>query len=128
MPPATANGPRRRTIFGRTDRDVVLTMYAESWRQRIETNAAPGPIRDAKQSTYVDPLVTVSLRSDGTVEGVKFDRSSGSPEIDEAIRQMVMKLGPYGAFPPDLAREYDVIDIRRIWTFDVAVRLFSGGR
>jgi len=30
---------------------------------------------------------------------------------------------PYPAFPPNLAREYDVIEIRRTWLFDVAIRL-----
>jgi hypothetical protein len=30
---------------------------------------------------------------------------------------------PYQAFSPELAREFDVIEIRRTWYFDVAVRL-----
>jgi hypothetical protein len=31
---------------------------------------------------------------------------------------------PYPAFAPALAREYDVIEIRRTWHFEVAVRLY----
>jgi len=50
------------------------------------------------------------------------------PAIDEAVRLIVQKLAPYSAFPPDVAREYDVIEIRRVWTFETAVRLFAGGR
>jgi hypothetical protein len=30
---------------------------------------------------------------------------------------------PYQAFPPGLAREFDVIEVRRTWSFDMAVRL-----
>jgi len=30
---------------------------------------------------------------------------------------------PYQVFPPGLAREYDVIEIRRTWHFDDAIRL-----
>ena len=30
----------------------------------------------------------------------------------------------YQAFAPGLAREYDVIEIRRTWYFDSAVRLY----
>jgi hypothetical protein len=30
---------------------------------------------------------------------------------------------PYEAFPPALAREYDVVEIRRTWHFDTAIRL-----
>jgi outer membrane biosynthesis protein TonB len=119
---------RRKTLFARTDRDMVAAMYAEGWRQKIETNATLDRLREVAKQTHIDPLVTVSLRSDGSVEAVTFDRSSGVPEIDEAIRAIVLKLSPYSSFPADVAREYDVLDIRRVWTFDVAVRLFAGGR
>ena len=30
---------------------------------------------------------------------------------------------PYQRFPPALARDFDVIEIRRTWQFDTAVRL-----
>jgi hypothetical protein len=45
-------------------------------------------------------------------------------DIDEAVRRIVESQLPYQAFPPALAREYDVIEIRRTWHFDVAVRLY----
>jgi TonB family protein len=103
-------------------------MYAEGWRQRIEMNAVVDDLKQSKDKPHVDPLVTVALRRDGSVEGVTFNRSSGVPEYDEAVRQIVLRLSPYGAFPPDVAREYDVIEIRRVWTFETALRLFAGGR
>jgi hypothetical protein len=40
------------------------------------------------------------------------------------VRRIVQSQAPYLAFPPALAREYDVIEIRRSWHFDMAVRLF----
>jgi hypothetical protein len=46
------------------------------------------------------------------------------PAIDEAIRRIVESQTPYQAFPPGLAREFDVIEIRRTWIFDTAVRLY----
>ena len=85
-------------------------------------------IKAAKTKEYVDPVVTVGLRSDGTVESVTINRSSGVPELDEAVKAIVKKLAPYSAFPPELAREYDIVEIRRVWTLDVAIRLFAGGR
>ena len=101
-------------------------MYAEGWRQRIEMNAEFELISKAKTRPYVDPIVTVALRSDGSVESVTFVRSSGVPEIDAAVTAIVQKLSPYAAFPPDVASEYDVVEIRRLWTLDRAVRLFAG--
>jgi hypothetical protein len=127
-PPPPPPNVRRRTLLSRTDRNIVLTMYAEGWRQRIEMSAALDQLIAAKDKAHVDPVVTVAMRSDGSVEGVTFNRSSGVPEIDDAIARIVRSLAPYGAFPPDLASEYDVIEIRRVWTFDTALRLFAQGR
>ncbi|MEY4412913.1 MAG: hypothetical protein RIQ53_206, partial [Pseudomonadota bacterium] len=69
------------------------------------------------------PTVTVALRSDGSVESVVFVTSSGVPEVDDAIRRMVEAQRPYAVFPPALARLFDVVEIRRTWYFDAAVRL-----
>lgn len=40
-----------------------------------------------------------------------------------AIRRLVLDLAPDPAFAPALARDHDVIEIRRICSFDTAVRL-----
>ena len=69
-------------------------------------------------------MVTVAIRSDGSVEAVTFVVSSGVAEIDEAIRRIVESQRPYPAFPPALGREVDVIEVRRTWYFDSAVRLY----
>jgi hypothetical protein len=55
------------------------------------------------------------------VELVTFDVSSCVAEIDDAIRQIVESHRPYPVFPPSLAREFDVIEIRRTWHFDSAI-------
>jgi hypothetical protein len=55
---------------------------------------------------------------------VTFVVSSGVAELDEAIRRVVQSQMPYQAFSPALARDYDVIEIRRTWYFDVAIRLY----
>ena len=68
--------------------------------------------------------MTVAIRADGSVESVTFVRSSGVPELDAAVRRMVARLAPYPAFPPALSRDYDVVEIRRTWYFDNAVRLY----
>ena len=81
-------------------------------------------VREAAKQPHTDPLVTVALRSDGSVESVTFVQSSGVPAIDDAIRRIVESQKPYQVFPPALARDYDVIEIRRTWHFDVAIRLY----
>ena len=81
-------------------------------------------VREAAKQPHADPLVTVAIRSDGSVESVTFVQSSGVAAIDEAIRRIVDSQTPYQVFPPGLAREFDVIEIRRTWYFDMAIRLY----
>ena len=81
-------------------------------------------VREAAKQPHTDPIVTVAIRSDGSVESVTFVRSSGVAAIDEAIRRIVDSQKPYQAYPPKLAREFDVILIRRTWHFDTAIRLY----
>ena len=72
-------------------------------------------------------MVTVAVRSDGTIETVTLVVSSGVPDIDEAVRRIVQSHAPHLPFPPDLARDYDVAEIRRTWIFDVAAAAMTSG-
>jgi outer membrane biosynthesis protein TonB len=58
------------------------------------------------------------------VEAVTFVTSSGAAEVDEAIRRIVESQRPYPPFPPALARQFDVVEIRRTWTFDAGIGLY----
>ena len=115
---------RRYRLLGRTDPNPEIIAYAEAFGQKIELNMTIEMVREAAKERHNDPLVIVAIRSDGFVESVTFLRSSGVAAIDEAVRRIVASQEPYPMFPPALAREYDVIEIRRSWHFDVAVRLY----
>ncbi len=122
--PATSSSARRGRLFGRTDANAELVLYAEAWSRKIQLNMGFDMVREAAKQPHSDPLVTVAIRSDGSVESVSFVRSSGVPAIDEAIRRIVLSQANYPAFQPALAREYDVVEIRRTWHFDMAIRLY----
>jgi hypothetical protein len=115
---------RRARLWGRTDPNAELVQYAEAWGRKIHLNTLPEVVRDIAQQRHTNPLVTVAVRSDGSVESVTFVLSSGVAAIDDAIRRIVQSHAHYQAFPPGLARDYDVIEIRRTWYFDSAVRLY----
>jgi TonB family protein len=115
---------RRYRLFGRSDPNAELILYAEAWAQKIHLNMTYDLVREAAKQPHTDPVVTVAIRSDGSIESVTFVRSSGVAALDDAIRRVVQSQTPYQAFPPALAREFDVIEIRRTWYFDVAIRLY----
>lgn len=122
--PPSASSIRRGRLFGRSDANAELVLYAEAWSRKIELNQTFELVREAARQPHAEPLVTVAIRSDGSVESVSFVRSSGVPAIDAAVRRIVESQANYPAFPPALAREFDVIEIRRTWRFDMAVRLY----
>ncbi|MFZ6843982.1 TonB C-terminal domain-containing protein [Undibacterium sp. RuTC16W] len=114
---------RRGWLLGRADANADLVLYAEAMSRKIERNMAFDMIREVVKQSHVQPLVTVAIRADGSVEKVTFVVSSGVAAIDDAIRKVVASQAPYPAFTPALARQYDVIEIRRTWIFDVTIRL-----
>jgi hypothetical protein len=121
--PYSLSTARRGRLLGRTHPNSELLLYAEAWALRIQFNTPFDVVREVTKRPHVDPLVTVAIRRDGSVESVTFVLSSGVTEIDEAIRRIVQSQVPYQPFQLGLAREFDVIEIRRTWHFDVAVRL-----
>jgi len=120
----SSSSARRYRLFGRTDPNAELILYAEAWARKIQLNMTFDMVREAAKQPHTDPLVTVAIRSDGSVESVTFVKSSGVAALDEAIRRVVHSQTPYQVFPPGLAREFDVIEIRRTWYFDIAIRLY----
>lgn len=114
---------RRGRLFGRTDANVELAAYGEAWARKIENNLSPEQLRELTRQPAGDAVVTVAVRSNGSVEAVTLVRSSGVPAVDEAITRIVRSLENYPAFSPALLRDYDVVEIRRTWHVDTAVRL-----
>ena len=122
--PLSLSTARRVRLWGRADANADLVQYAEAWARKIQLNTSADTIRELAKRPHTKPMVTVAIRSDGSVESITFVVSSGVPEIDETIRGIVQGLVPYEAFPRALAREYDVVEIRRTWHFDMAVQLY----
>lgn len=116
---------RRRSLLGSIKEDVPLRMYVDSWRQKIERNGSLNYSQIAKGKARGDPVVTVAIRSDGSVEDIIINRSSGRADIDEAVRRIVRVNARYSAFPPNIAEKYDVIEIRRIWNFEETLKILE---
>lgn len=119
----TVSTLRRGWMFGRADANADLELYAQAMSKKIETSMSFDMVREAVKQPHARPTVTVAIRADGSVEKVTFMSSSGVPAIDEAIRKVIASQAPFGVFPPGLARQYDVIEIRRTWIINNDIRL-----
>ena len=123
MLPYSLSTARRARLWGRADPNAELVEYAEAFARKIQFNTLVETVQEVARRPHRPSMVTVALRSDGSVESVTFVVSSGVAEVDDAIKRIVDSHRPYPAFPPALAREFDVVEIRRTWVFDAAVRL-----
>jgi protein TonB len=109
--------PRRRFIGARTQ-EFRFARYVEDWRVKIERVGEvnyPQAARDQKM--YGSLVVTVSIKSDGSLERVDINRSSGNRILDAAAMRIVQLAAPYSAFPADIAKDTDIISISRTWIF-----------
>ena len=115
--------PRRHSI-GASATEYRFARYVENWRVKVErlgeTNY-PQAARDGK--IYGSLLLTVSIRSNGTIENIEMRRSSGSKVLDEAAIKIVKLGAPYAAFPADIAKDTDIVDISRTWRFTSSDRI-----
>ncbi|XYJ08994.1 energy transducer TonB [Telluria sp. B2] len=123
--PAQQAARPRRAMVASNERDVPLRMYVDSFRQKIERNAAQIQMRLSAIPARVDPIVSVAVRSDGSIDEVTILRSSGRADTDDAVRRIVHLNARYAAFPPNVAARFDVIEIRRIWTFAETLKLLE---
>ncbi|KGF81156.1 hypothetical protein IA69_13940 [Massilia sp. JS1662] len=115
----------RRALAEAARHDIPLRMYMDSVRQKIERNAVLSEAQLATDVVRTDPIVSVAIRSDGSVEDVTILRSSGRTDIDDFVRRIVRLNARYSAFPPNVAANYDVIELRRVWRFAGVLRLME---
>lgn len=123
--PVAGQNDARRVVATGGERDAPLRLYVDSVRQKLERNAVLGGARLALRDVRIDPLVSLALRSDGSIDDVTIVRSSGQPDMDEAVRRFVRLNARYSAFPPNVAARFDVIEIRRIWRFTDGLKLLE---
>jgi protein TonB len=119
--------PRRRFVGART-RDYRFARYAEDWRLKVERIGNLNYPEAAKREQLYGKLqLTVSIKSDGTLESVEINRPSGKKVLDEAAIRIVKLAGQngYAPFPPDISRDTDILHITRTWVFTGADELTS---
>lgn len=109
--------PKRKYIGARTQ-EYRFAAYVESWRQKVEKIGNLNYPELAKdQGLYGQLRMTVSIKSDGSIESIEINRSSGHKVLDEAAERIVRMAAPYAPFPEDIRKDTDILGITRTWTF-----------
>lgn len=108
--------PRKKNIGTRAD-EYRFAQYVEDWRLKVERVGTLNYPEAAKGKLYGSLILSVSIQSDGTVQKIEINRSSGHKVLDDAARRIVQMASPYASFPPDIRRDTDIIEITRTWSF-----------
>lgn len=118
--------PTRRKSVNASTREYRYASYLEAWREKVErVGNLNYPDEARRRKLYGDLILHVSVRADGSLEKVRVVRSSGFPVLDDAAVRIVKLASPFAPFPPEIAKDTDVLDITRTWQFASGNRLFS---
>lgn len=119
--------PRKKNVGARTD-EYRFAQYVEDWRTKVERVGTLNYPEAAKGKVYGSLVLSVTIRSDGSVEKVEINRSSGHKVLDDAARRIVAMAGPYAPFPPNIRSDTDILEITRSWHFTNSDRLETATR
>jgi protein TonB len=120
---AELTGPTRDELWVAPDTEASpLAPYVDAWRRKVErlgTLNFPRAARRALASgTTRNPVIEVSLKPDGALTESRIQRSSGSPQLDEAALQILRLASPFDPFPPELADRVGVLRFAYEWQFE----------
>lgn len=111
---AQANRPRVKRLTSVSARSATEAGYLNAWRQRVErvgnANYPGGGINGSLRMLVV-------LRFDGALEEVRILESSGHKALDDAALRIVRLAAPFPAFPVEMRKHYDQLEIIRTWQF-----------
>jgi protein TonB len=120
----------RKHFFMPSTSEYRFARYVEDWRGRVEKIGNENYPEEARGRIYGSLKMTVVIRKDGSLIDAIINQSSGSAVLDRAARRIVKLAAPYPPFPPDVARDTDILEITRTWTFtndQFATRSTPGG-
>lgn len=117
----------KRAFVGANVREYAFARYVEDWVTKIERIGNVNyPEAARRQGIYGSLRLTVSIYSDGRIESVDIDRSSGSKILDAAAIKIVQLAAPYAPFPDEMRKKADILSITRTWTFTRSDQLVGG--
>ena len=115
----------RRAFVGSRAEEYRFAQYVEDWRLKVERIGNLNYPDGARGRVYGSLVLTVSIKSDGSLDSVEVRRSSGHQILDRAAERIVKMASPYAGFPANIKRDTDILVITRTWTFAPGDKLFG---
>ncbi len=107
----------RRLTYGINAVGVSYARYVEDWATKIERIGTERYPPEARGRIYDSMVITVEIDKHGNVVDVIINEKSRHEVLNRAVRAIVLAGAPYERFPPEMAREGDILQIVRTWSF-----------
>lgn len=107
----------KRLTFGVNAVGVNYARYVADWATRIERIGTERYPPEARGRQYDSLIITVEIDKHGNVVDVVINKKSKYEALNRAVKQIVYAGQPYERFPPEMARDGDILQIVRTWTF-----------
>ncbi len=107
----------KRLTFGINAVGVSYARYVDAWATKIERIGTERYPQAARGRLYDSMIITVEVDRHGNVVDVILNRKSRHEILNRAVREIVLAGAPYERFPPEMAREGDILQIVRTWNF-----------
>ncbi len=114
-----------RKFVGSNAQEYRFAQYVEDWRLKVERIGNLNYPDSARGRLYGSLVLVVSIKTDGSLDGVEVIRSSGHQILDRAAERIVKMASPFGSFPANIKRDTDILVITRTWTFAPGDKLFG---
>ena len=114
---AQAKEPRVKRLTSVSTKSAMEAAYLNMWRQKVERI---GNANYPSGNVYGNLRMLVVLSYDGTLNEVRILESSGHRVLDNAALRIVRLAAPYQAFPVEMRKQYDQLEIIRTWKFSRA--------
>ena len=111
---AKAKRPRVKRLTSVSTKSADEAGYLNMWRQKVER---VGNANYPASGVYGNLRMLVILSHDGTLQEVRILESSGHRVLDNAAMRIVRLAAPYQAFPVEMRKAYDQLEIIRTWKF-----------
>ncbi|WOD08804.1 TonB family protein [Marinomonas sp. GJ51-6] len=109
-----AKRPRIRRLTSVSAKAAVDAQYLDDWRRRIERIGNIHYPEEAKRNhLYGELRLAVSLLPNGYIDDIEILHSSGKRVLDDAAMRIVRLAEPFQAFPSELKKEVDKLEIIR---------------
>lgn len=107
----------RKHFFSPKTSPYDFAIYEEGWRARVEQVGNANYPEELKGKIYGKLRLTVYIKTDGSIDNIEIDRSSGSTVLDRAAIKLLRMSGPFAPFPSEIRQKADILAITRTWVF-----------